>query len=54
MKNALTRSIKWLTHLSKKKQMKKEIKYVKSTMITENHYLTRYFEDISQKKTRQL
>ena len=38
-RNALTRSIRWLTYLSKKKQMKKEIKHVKNTMITENHYL---------------
>ena len=46
-RNVPTRSIRWLTNLSKEKQMKKEIKHVKNTMITENHYLTRYFEDIS-------
>jgi len=37
-----------------KKQMKKEIKHVKDTMITKNHYLTRSIEDISRKKARQL
>jgi len=53
-RNALTRSIRWLTYLSKKKQIKKEIKHVKNTVITKNHYMPRYFEDISRKKARQL
>jgi len=53
-RNTITRSIRWLTHLSKKKKMKKEIKHVKNTMITKNHYLTWYYEDISRKKAWQL
>jgi len=34
--------------------VKKEIKHGKNTMITKNHYLTRYFEDISRKKAGKL
>ena len=33
-----------MTNLSKEKKMKKEIKHVKNTMITKNHYLTKCLE----------
>jgi len=39
MTSTLTRSIRWLTNISKNKQANKEIKHVKNTMITKNHYL---------------
>lgn len=48
------RSIMLLTNPSKKRKMKKEIKHMKNTMVTKNHYLTRFIKYISREKAWQL
>ena len=41
-----------MTNQSKKNQMKKEIKHVKNTMITKNHYLNKCLERYLPKEGR--